>query len=164
MKALIWLLLTIFFASGCGNLQEGAQEPIAMNETTVQTDVETLSRWFNLSSFPEVVGVHWVQRQIGEGSERLPGPTDYYVVAILEFDHLLAPEISLAPRNDVYVEDDLLESWMPTAVADRFVRTPEGYLKFDGTAYAAEGILVSPLTSGYVLVIENYLFIYGATG
>jgi hypothetical protein len=138
-----------------------------MNRDTVQTDEQMLSRWFDLSRFPQPDSVQWAQRAIGPSSDRLPGPADYYVIAILKYTGPLADlvtQLSLSPRGDVYVEDSLLESWLPNVIVDRFVRTPEGYLKFDGTAYTPNALLVPPLSYGYILIVENYMLVYGVTG
>ena len=136
-----------------------------MNERSVQTDINAMSTFINLSALPEPTKASWVQRvQHDQRSEGLPAPTDYYVVAILEYD---SPQSALSDqfsgRGDVYVEDQLLETWMPQSISSRFVRTQEGYLMFDGKAYKADSVLQSPLTYGYILFIDNYVFIYGAT-
>jgi hypothetical protein len=138
-----------------------------MNSDTVQTDKQVLSRWFDLSRFPPPDSVQWAQRAIGPSSDRLPGPTDYYVIAVLKYTGPLpdlAAQLHLSPGGDVYVEDSLLESWLPNVIVDRFIRTPEGHLKFDGTAYTTGSLLVSPLSYGYLLIIENYILVYGVTG
>lgn len=142
-------------------------EDNSTESTTVQTDKTSLNQWFDLSQFPVPTEIQWSQQAMSISHDReLPGPTDYYVIAVLTYDHTvedMPEQLQLEMQPEVYVGDDLLEDWMPSVIADSFARTPEGYLKFTGQAYAPDQILHSPLTAGWVLFVENYIVILGAT-
>jgi len=159
MKWLFWWGGLLLLSAACTHLSPTA--------TTMapSTEIQPLARWFNLTILPQPVQAQWVQRQRGIGGSA-PGPTDFYVVAVLTYDWVapdLATYLQLQPRDTVYAEAQLLESWMPAVIRSHFTVTPEGYLRFDGPAYKAEGVLKSPLSYGYILIVENYIFIYGAT-
>lgn len=165
MKRLGIFLLMMLSISACGLFD--TQGTSTMSEPTIHTDADSLFRWFDLTRFPEPVSVKWVQNATAQPGGNIPSPTDYYVAAVLEYDRptaQIATELNLATRQDVYVEDAFLDNdWMPDAIISAFGRTPEGYLRFGGTAYSTNNLLVTPLGYGYVLFIDNYILIFGAT-
>lgn len=167
MKRILFLILYLLTISACSNpVPDRNGELPSMNINLVQTDFNELARWLDMSSLPQPEQVQWGQRIRGTLDSNLPSPTDYYIVALLTYSQSEQDKIehiSLIKRGEVYVEDSFIEDWMPSKIQDAFVRTSEGYLKFDGTAYDIGEIARSPLSSGYILFIENYVLIYGAT-
>ncbi|PJF23436.1 MAG: hypothetical protein CUN56_00875 [Phototrophicales bacterium] len=163
MKRMFLLWMIVIILSACGLFE--TQRTNMMSQSTVHTDIDSLFRWFDLSRFPEPLQVQWVQKSMAQAGSELPGPTDYYVLALLTYDEptaTLATQLNLPSRQDVYVEDSLLtDSWLPDEILTAFERTPENYLRYTGTAYTA--LLQPPLGYGYVLFIDHYVLIYGAT-
>ena len=163
MRQWIVLLAVLWSVAGCDILSPPAAS--VPSEPVVQTDSQALRRWFDVSALPPTQQVQWIQQVLGMPSS-VPGPTDYYILAVLEYDQPTAPfaeQLSLASHPDVVVSADFLRSWMPAAVVDSFAETADGNRRFTGTAYAAGELLMSPLAAGYILLVENYMVIYGFT-
>lgn len=166
MKNFLFFAFFLLTTSACLEFsprQNG--ESLPMNTNTVQTDLKEISNWFDLSNLPQPEKMQWIQRSKGIQNGQLPGPTDYYVVALLRYPQSLDDSVKMLfmERGDTYIEESLLEDWMPSKITESFIRTPEGYLKFNGVGYEPGEILLFPLSSGYILFIEEYIFIYGTT-
>lgn len=134
--------------------------------STVQTDKQTLQSWFDLTDLPQPNSVQWIQMFRSIPDEQLPGPTDYYIVAVLHYDEpvsSLGTTLKLSSYGDLYIEDDLLANWMPDNIVKAFTRTPEGYLIFNGDAYEPGAILLPPLNFGFMFFVDQDILIYGAT-
>jgi len=165
----LFLSLTILILGACDVPDaETTEADTAMTgtELVIHTDSQSLNRWIDLSRLPQPAQIQWGQQALGQSGGALPAPTDYYIVALLAYDRPtadLTEELDLASRSAVYVEDAFLQNWMPQAVLDRISRTTDGYMRCDGDAFAPGDLLLSPLTHGYVLFVENYVLIYGAT-
>lgn len=95
MYLLVWML--VFISSGCTNnqtTQPSQDEEKDMSHNSVRTDTSALSMFVNLSEFPEPTQTNWVQRaQHGQREGKIPAPTDYHVVALLEYN---SPQTALS--------------------------------------------------------------------
>lgn len=145
----------------------GCQSAPPVLSDTARQDLQILAGYVDLTPFPTPQTVLWQQYARGMNTSNLPGPTDYYIVAILEFDQPVEPlltELGLAvDRTGVYLAPDFMHEWFPSEIVDAFQADADGNLVLQTTAYQAMPILKSPLSYGYVFAVGNYLYIYGMT-
>ena len=141
--------------------EDNSTEDSSTESTDVQTDITELNQWLDLSQLPAPTEVQWTQQARSEG-QQIPGPTDYFLLAVLTYDHTIE-DLQLEKRSDLYVGDEFLLDWMPAVVLDSFERTPEGYLESTGQAYKSDSILRSPFAMGWALSVENYIVVFGTT-
>lgn len=159
MKWYTFLLSLLLFLSACSESQ---------TENPVYTDAEALSFYFDLSQLPKPDSLQWTQKVIGASTSRLPGSTDYQVLAVLEFNELTAEQLKelLSLPTDYHsytIPDDMLESVFPARISESFTQTTNGDLEFNGSVYNSESLLRSPLSYGNALIIENYILLFGGT-
>lgn len=148
--------------TGCG---PDAQGQVSVVESDVQTDAEALAFYLNLVSLAPPQSVQWVQRTM-VGSSRVPGPTDYQIVAILAYNQPtadFAEQLGLAIGHDLTVSEEVLGSWMPEAVVGSFHKSEAGSLQFDGPVYEPGDLLMPVLSYGYVAFVDHFIVIYGGT-
>lgn len=163
LMRILWIMVITALLTGCTLDGVGGTPPPTM---TVSGEREMLEPWFDLDTLPAPSGVQWTQRVQGTGGGLAPGPTDYVVVAVLTYDEPVEEAIAslgLEPRANITVGETLTEAWLPAALAEHIVATPEGYLRFEGAAYDAGPVLGSPLTAGYILVVDRYVVLVGFT-
>ncbi|HYD34509.1 MAG TPA: hypothetical protein VD999_00415 [Vitreimonas sp.] len=160
------LLIIILLVSGLALLQAVFSFPLKVSNSqiNVRNDKEILNQYFDLSKLPKANEVKWIQEKPGKIS-MVPGPTDYAVTAVLSYEESTTPLIKgfQLKSQEVYVSESLLESWVPLPVRKSFIRTQENYLKYEGQGYSAQPFLKSPLSSGWILFIDNYIILFGAT-
>ena len=152
MRKLV-LVLTLIVLAGCGTLLSETPVP-TVDTSTPNHDVQPLQNIITLDAPPQQVS--WIQYALGDPS-RAPGPTDYALVAILEYDTL--PDFSqlVEQTGRVTVGANFVETWFPPAVQAVFVDDPNG----DGLLVNATTYEPTPYTpmSGYMFVVENMVFI-----
>lgn len=159
-------LLLLVTSCGVFDASNTLEENAMSEQPSFNTSIPDLEQWFNLDQLDQPNSVMWRQITQGDTSSNLPGPTDYYVVAILEYSEDvedLPSNLNLSTRADVYVDDSFLEDWMPNEILNSFNRSAEGYIKFDGIPHSSDGFLLPPLTYGYILFVDRYILLYGAT-
>ena len=130
------------------------------NEIIVHTDIQPLSTRFDLSRLPDPINVQWVQQVMGGGYEEsritIPGPTDYIVTAILEYDtstDMFIEQLGLevqTPSRAFFWED-----WMPEDLVD----VPKDQIK----VYYGNDLITCCFSLGSVWFIENYVILFGGT-
>ncbi|MCU0496493.1 MAG: hypothetical protein MUF87_03970 [Anaerolineae bacterium] len=130
-------------------------------------DASILANYLDLTAFPTSKAVLWQQYTMGTNTSNVPGPTDYYIVAILEFDQSTEPlltSLGLAvERTGVYLAPSFIREWFPSEIINAFESDTDGNLVLQTTAYQALPILKSPFSYGYIFAVGNYLYIYGMT-
>jgi hypothetical protein len=143
-------------------------EDNTVSQTDISTNLQDIQSFFDLSALPIHTGVMWQSytSDIDIREDSLPAPNDYAFLLILEYDEdveSLAQKLQLPTRNEVFVQDNFVQAWMPDVIYERFSKGPDGYTQYTGTAYSALPLLNAPLSFGYALFIENYILIYAAT-
>ena len=123
----------------------------ATNE--VSTDVEALSKLINLPVRP--VSAVWRRQVRGTANSRVPGPTDWYLEALLTFDQddaeKLAQEAKKSEKlRDIGSIDDL--DWLPSEARQNFEAEPNSSkYRVKGEAYPADAFAKTPLLNGYLI-------------
>jgi len=143
----------------CTGKQEATQEASAtMNDvhSTAKTDIDQLAKFINLPSQP--VAVSWSTADIGLANERSPGPDDWGLVALLEFekDDLLKMINASAPSNNHQIPKEMLVPWLIALEKKHFDKTSDDqFLQFTGKTYSAEVFAKSPLINGSAFIIGD---------
>lgn len=131
---------------------------------TIHTDPAELQFWFDLTALPAPQSVQWVQFPAVANPSSAPGPNDYVVIALLEYDQPTAPftaPLALAEQPGLTLESRFLD-WLPAKPRSHFVESPAGFTLQEGSAYTA-GPLLNSLGYGYVLLTGRYVILYGGT-
>ena len=123
----------------------------ATNE--VSTDVEALSRLITLPARP--VSAVWRRQIRGTADSRVPGPTDWYLEALLTFDQVDADHLTDEAKKSEKLRDiDSIEGvdWLPTEARQNFEAVPNSSkYKVKGDAYPADAFAKPPLSQGYLI-------------
>ena len=128
------------------------------------TDISELGQLIQLPAQPQ--NVYWQTYEKGDGRSEL-GPTDWELVAILEYDPATVTELRTQMAlqthpNELFINPDFVKSWFPQSVKNIFVADAayDDYLKLDGDRYEPDMFVQSPLLNGYVIVLDNLIFVY----
>lgn len=131
---------------------------------TPSTDIEALRKYINLPRRP-VSAVWRAGVQGGEGSLDVPGPTDWYLTAVLTFSPKDMEEIVAEasrrerPRFRIAVKEI---DWFPDE-AKKYASKEEGAddFKLEGQLYDPSAFVKPPLMGGYLLRIgeTTHLFV-----
>jgi len=119
----------------------------------VSTDVEALNKLITLPVRP--VSVVWRRQIRGAANSRVPGPTDWYLEALLTFDpddvKRVADEAKTAEKpRDIGSIDGI--DWLPSEVRQNFDAEPNSAkYKVKGEVYAASAFAKPPLSQGYLV-------------
>jgi hypothetical protein len=120
----------------------------------VSTDVEALSKIITLPARP--VSVIWRRQIRGSASDSgLPGPTDWYLEALLTFEPEDADHLTKEAKKSEKVRDiDSVEGvdWLPVEARQNFEPGPNrSKYKVKGDAYPAGAFAKTPLLNGYFI-------------
>jgi hypothetical protein len=144
-------VLMIFAAAGC---MSSDPPPPTVDITTPNHDVEALAQIITLDPLPQQVS--WVYYGMGMPSSA-PGPTDYALTAVLEYDSLPDSLQGLKRQTgDVTVNTEFIQDWFPTAVREAFVAEGDR-LRLTVPHYEPKSF--SPL-AGYMFIVDNTVFLY----
>lgn len=131
---------------------------------TIHSDPAGLQFWFDLAALPAPQSVQWVQLPAVPNPGSAPGPNDYVVIALLEYDQptaSFAASLALTEQPGLTLEPRFLE-WLPADPRSHFVESPAGFTLQEGQVYTA-GPLLNSLGYGYVLLTGRYVILYGGT-
>jgi hypothetical protein len=121
----------------------------ATNE--VSTDVDALSKIITLPVRP--VSAVWRRQIRGTADSRVPGPTDWYLEALLTFEPDDAESLAEEAKKSEKLRDiDSIEGidWLPEEARQNFEAVPNTpKYKVKGEAYPADAFAKTPLLSGY---------------
>lgn len=152
LRKFAWIF--IFAIAGCG---ASLSEPPAptVDVTAPNHDVQALAQIIKLNPLPQQVS--WVQYAQGQPS-RAPGPTDYVLIAVLEYDEVPDFGSQLTQQTgSVTVNSGFMQTWFPMAVQEAFEDDPDtNILRLKVASYDA-----TPYTSlnGYMFIVDNIVFI-----
>lgn len=163
-----FLLVAItFLIVACGSntfsMHEATVQEAAM-PTSLETDREKLATLIQLDIAPQ--SVQWQTFQKGSSKETDLGPTDWGLVAVLEYDAatLQSIQTQLAANSldyEMYVEPNFVQDWFPEAVRNSFVKdTSSDYLILNQPLYQPTLFAKSPLNNGYAFVRDGFVFVY----
>lgn len=98
------------------------------------------------------------------------GPIDWELIAILDYDS--ATTLSLrtqmseqADHTELYVTHEFVKDWFPELVKQRFIQDDiyTEYFQFKGSRYNPGLFIQSPLSGGFVTIIDNLIFLFAHT-
>lgn len=146
------LLCTGLAVLGCARLATPATPGSGgeSGQAGLQTNVETLGELINLPHPPQAA--LWQVDKLGpaSGNLRLPGPSDYYLVAVLTYEPAVMRDMqatATAKSSPVQVSEDFFKSWYPQPVRDSFEPSS---LRLRAPAYEATAFAKSPWLMGYM--------------
>lgn len=119
----------------------------------VSTDVEALSKIITLPARP--VSAVWRRQVRGTADSRIPGPTDWYLEALLTFDQDDAERVTDEAKKSEKPRDiGSIESidWLPSEARENFEADPNSSkYKVKGEAHSAAAFAKPPLSQGYLI-------------
>lgn len=124
----------------------------------VETDISALEKQINLTARP--VAAKWTAETLDNSKGAVPGPTDYRLTALLEYDEKSAAE--LARRLDSRTSEKSLgnadvQSWFSEPVK-REAKTVDGRTYLEGARYSADEFLRSPYQNGTLVRVGKTNF------
>lgn len=129
-----------------------------------ESDVTELAKFINMPELP--AGASWKTFDMGEPSSIAIGPSDWGIIAILEYDdeafsRLRARLAQSKIEGDVYVETTFVEEWFPAPIVESYGDDEEeNYLVLNQPRYSPEPFAKSPLTQGYAFIRDRFVFVY----
>lgn len=136
------------------------------NEDTMSpnTDITALDTYIQLPYLPQQA--FWQTYEKGVRGSEL-GPTDWELVAVLEYDEATLKTIQAEMTTQThpaesFVHQDMVRDWFPEPIKSRFVQDPAyaETFKLTGVRYTPSMFAQSPLSDGYVFIVDNLVFIY----
>jgi hypothetical protein len=170
------LIMIALVAAACGSSNSQAVNNTAlnnqsnvsrnMNESTgknveVKTDIEGLEKQINLPVRPREV--KWTAEVFDNSKGTVPGPTDYRLTALLEYDEKSAAELveKLEAQTAEKTSGNAdVKSWFPDEVKKE-AKTLDGRTYLEGAKYLPDDFLRSPYRNGYLIRIgkTNYFLL-----
>lgn len=159
-KIFIALIITALLA-GCStgdtansNANSATQTANSNNQNNIKDDVEELEMIIKMPFHPEEAV--WREDTLGKpGNDRIPGPTDKKLLAVLRFLKADADKIALQAETykPVLNESINTETWFPAELIAQSRTSGDGTVK--GTSYAANDFYNMPYTAGKITRIEG---------
>lgn len=164
------LSFTVYLLSVLGILLFGctpnAAQPTEGNLTTIatpQTDLSALARFVRLDSPPR--SAQWFTEQMTPPSASPLGPTDWQLIALLEYDEATLQQLraTWTPQttpHELHVLPDFIRDWFPEVLRASFkVDSASGNFVWQGERYLPSAFAKPPLTAGFVLVVDRYVLL-----
>jgi hypothetical protein len=160
-KIIIALVIAAFFTActsnktNTSNSDQANQSPTtAANSNSVKDDVDELELTIKIPFHPEEAV--WREETLGKaGNERVPGPTDKKLVAVLRFLKDDADKITAQAEKYKAAVPEIIntESWYPAELIAQSQTSGDKTLK--GASYPADDFYNPPYTSGKITRIEG---------
>ncbi|MEI2688711.1 MAG: hypothetical protein V9H69_02975 [Anaerolineae bacterium] len=138
---------------------------VIRDDASYRTDVAGLSKIIALPEQPEQVW--WQFAPIGSGGRLAVGPTDYELVAVLQYDldALQALQDRLEPQTspaELFVAPDFVRDWFPDPLREAFVADPAfpDTPRLTATRYQPDLFVKGGLLHGFVVVVDDYVLVY----
>lgn len=163
-KILIAILLAnLFLIDACKNAENAnantnQKQPVTNSETGKSNPAsDNLEQLLDVVQLPEIPDeVVWKEETLGKSNDnRVPGPTDKKLVAVLKYTPEGAAKlISIIEKNKQPEQIEIgAESWFPEELTAQAQMSGNEMLK--GTAYGANQFLNIPYGSGKITRVEN---------
>ncbi len=159
-RRMLSMLLCSALLSSC---LDARQENVTPGAETPQSDLAMLARLIQLNFQP--ISAQWLTEPMVSASGSALGPSDWQLIALLEFDEATLSRVKrtltlqTAP-TDLHVRADFVRAWFPEALRARFQRDDSsGNLIWRGERYQPTPFLKAPLTAGFVLIAAPYVLI-----
>jgi hypothetical protein len=160
-KIIIALFIAAFFTACTSNHPQNSNSNQAANtaansnsSNSVKDDVDELELTIKLPFHPE--DAVWREEPLGKaGSDRVPGPTDKKLVAILRFLKDDADKIAAQAEKYKTATPEIIttESWFPAELIAQSQTSGDETLK--GSSYPATDFYNAPYTDGKITRIEG---------
>jgi hypothetical protein len=163
------VILCTLSISGCawsgGNVVDNSSKP--EEGATMQvpaTDIDGLLRLIQLTHQPQ--RVLWQTVALGSPESTALGPTDWGLVAAIEYDKDVIATIQLeiqptVMRQDLQISPDFVQSWFPKGITESFVPVSgSSNLTLNQPHYGISTFARPPLQTGYTFIKDTWLFIY----
>jgi hypothetical protein len=147
----ILALLVCSLCGGCSEERNVAKGPMP------SSDVSALSRFVTLPAMPQ--RVMWQTVPLGRAGS--PGPNDWALVALLEFDETTAHAILSRSRvtsadRSVTIPKELVLQWFPSPLKQQLKAAQDANgFTLNAVAYDASAFAKSPLVNGYIARVEG---------
>ena len=155
MKRIGVLLCTAIalFLGGCGGSVTVGRSSGAYIRTPLSHDAGSLAEFVNLSSRPK--SVLWETLNLSD--PRVPGPTDWYLMALLLYGDDEVNAITRAAgqtRDPAVLEPGQMRPWFPDRLKADWT-TEAGRYRFRGLTYRADSFYKGTLHDGYFVAAPN---------
>lgn len=154
------LLMTGLFSISCSNLNSSnsnsnraSQSNTNSENAPAKDDVSELLTIVRLPELPEEVV--WREENAGRADNRVPGPTDRKLVAVLKYDAETAAKLVAQIEKNKKPESAEIgvEGWFPEELTAQSQISGNEMLK--GTTYGANDFFNMPYGNGKITRIEN---------
>jgi len=131
---------------------------------TANTDIDTLVKFINLPKTP--IKATWETGDIIKGNSTVPGPKDWALIALLEFDKNDVTEFIKQSTSNTSKTANIpkshFSSWLPVEISSKFsIDSSGGYYQSSSTTHDATLFSKSPLLNGfYIQLNETELLLY----
>jgi len=155
---LLFITSLILLILSCSDNNNGKMMPIA------NTDIDTLQKFINLPKTP--IKATWETGDIVKGNSNVPGPKDWALIALLEFDKNDIIEIIKQSTTNASKTANIPKShfstWLPDEISSQFsIDSSGGYYQSSSATHDASLFSKSPLLNGfYIPVNETDLLLY----
>jgi hypothetical protein len=162
-KIIIALLVAAFFTACTSNNNQTSNSnqtdqaltaANANNSNSVKDDVDELEMMIKMPFHPE--DVVWREETLGKtGNDRVPGPTDKKLVAVLRFFKNDADKVVAQAEKYKAAAPETIntEKWFPAELIAQSQTSGDETLK--GLSYAADDFYNAPYTNGKITRIEG---------
>ncbi len=120
-------------------------------------DVKAFGNFVTLQTAPSKVS--WEVVKLSDSTSVVPGPDDWAMVAMLEFDQEPFERVSATLRSAPEVSAELTPAtsldWLKREADGCLEKAPTGVLRWNIKAHQAKALARPPLTDGYVVVVEK---------
>ncbi|WP_044202280.1 hypothetical protein [Flammeovirga sp. OC4] len=140
---------------------------IACNEEkkeTINNDIPTLSKIINLPVVPN--SAIWEVNSKSNADGFVPGPTDYQLYCILDYDSTQIQKLMqvLKNRDDLskakFLNKKFIKKWYPTSVEEQFY-SDGNYLKLKSKVYQGQPFYKGAYHNGFFFVTYDHkVFVY----
>lgn len=129
----------------------GEHETGPYTRTPVSTDIDKLARYVSFPARP--ASATWETLAISD--PRLPGPTDWYLMALLHYSEADLDSIARGAQpssESAALTISEIRPWFPASLKSAFIPSGGETLRFNGQSYRANLFYKGSLHDGYFVV------------
>lgn len=126
----------------------------------VESDIAALEKQIKLPAGARPVSAKWTAETLDNSEGVVPGPTDYRLTALLEYDEKGAAELTRrleSQKSEKSLGNAELESWFPESLKKQ-AATVDGRTYLEGARYPANEFLRSPYQNGTLIRVGETNF------
>lgn len=126
----------------------------AGESTVISGEVEPLAKLIHLPAPPK--SVRWMLTPLSDSD--VIGPTDYDLLALLEYDGAICDKIvrdSKADATTMLLSPKEVADWLPVELRDHIVREDNGYYRVIGTTFAPTLFAKGAFLQGFAIRLDH---------